>query len=57
MLLKLFAMRAVDIEDLQALRPTAEEIRVVQEQLPRISRFDAKRAHLIELYLAQGETI
>lgn len=54
-LLKIFAMRAVDIEDLQALQPTAEEIRFVREQLPRIAKFDAKRAHLMDLYLAQGE--
>lgn len=54
-LLKIFAMRAVDIEDLQALQPTAAEISFVREQLPRIAGFDARRAHLMELYLTQGE--
>lgn len=53
-LLKVFAMRAVDIQDVESLQPTAAEIDFVRTQLPRIAQFDERRAHLMELYLDQG---
>jgi hypothetical protein len=53
-LLKLFAFRAVDFEDLRELRPTREELAFVRGELPRLARFNARQAHLIELYLEQG---
>jgi hypothetical protein len=53
--MKLFAMRAEDVDDLAVLRPTAEDMAFARAQLPRIARFDPRRAHLMELYLAQGE--
>jgi hypothetical protein len=53
--MKLFAMRAEDVADLRTLRPTADEVAFVRAQLPRIARFDPARAHLMELYLAQGD--
>ena len=53
--MKLFAMRAEDIDDLQVLCPTDEELRFARGQLPRIAAFEPKRAHLIELYIEQRE--
>lgn len=55
-LLKLYAFRPIDFEDLRLLRPNAEELEFVQEQLPRIATFDAKKAYYIELYLRQGDS-
>ncbi len=54
-LLKLYAFRDVDFEDLRLLQPTAHELDFVRRQLSRISTFDHKKAHYIELYLNQGE--
>ena len=52
--MKLFALRAEDVQDLRELRPTHEELKFVRDQLPRIAEFDPRRAHLIDLYLEQG---
>lgn len=54
-LTKLFAMRAADIEDLEFLSPTHDEIRYVRGELARVSRFHPKAALAISLYLDQGE--
>lgn len=53
-LMKLFGMRAEDVEDLRELRPTRDELEFVRAQLERIAAFEPKRAYLIELYLEQG---
>lgn len=53
-LMKLFGMRAEDVEDLRTLAPTREELEFVRDELPRIAAFEPKRAHLIELYVEQG---
>jgi hypothetical protein len=53
-LLKLYAMRAEDVLDLREIGPTEEELEFVRGELPRIARLDARRAHLMELYLEQG---
>lgn len=53
-LMKLFALRAEDVLDLREVAPTPEELEFVRGELPRIARHDARRAHLIELYLEQG---
>ncbi|HEX6750693.1 MAG TPA: DUF6036 family nucleotidyltransferase [Longimicrobium sp.] len=53
-LMKLFAMRAEDVEDLRTLAPTREELEFVRNELPRLAAFEPKRAHLIELYVEQG---
>lgn len=53
LLLKLYAMRVGDIEDLRTLEPTDEEISWIESQLDRIARFRKDRAHRMELYLQQ----
>lgn len=55
-LMKLYAMRVGDIEDLRALEPTEEEFSWVEGQLERIAKFREDRAHRMELYLRQHET-
>lgn len=54
-LMKLYAMRVGDIEDLRALEPTEEELSWVEDQLERIAKFREDRAHRMELYLRQYE--
>jgi hypothetical protein len=54
-LTKLFAMRAADVEDLQFLAPTREELDYVRGELERLDRFHPKAALAISLYLDQGE--
>ena len=54
--MKMAAARPRDLDDLQALQPSADEIEFVQSQLDRIARFDTKSAMRIDLYLQQGET-
>lgn len=54
-LLKVFAMRAQDIEDLRELAPTKAEIAFVREHLERLSRLRPDRALAMRLYLEQGE--
>lgn len=39
-LLKLYALRPQDLEDLKEIDPTEEEIEFVRQQLPRIARID-----------------
>lgn len=53
-LLKLFAMRAKDVEDLRELKPTVEEIEFVRRNLERLSRIRPDRALAMQLYLEQG---
>ncbi len=53
-LMKLAAGRPRDIEDLEALAPTASEIAFVRSQMGRIAAFDSPRALRIRLYLEQG---
>jgi len=55
-LMKLYAMRPEDIEDLRSLTPTGEEIEYVEQELDRIDRFNPKAALAISLYLEQGST-
>ena len=54
-LLKFYAFRDTDFEDLQRLQPplASGEIDFVRAQLSRIESFDAKKAHYIQLYLDQ----
>jgi hypothetical protein len=52
-LMKLYALRAEDLQDLRVLGPTPEELEFVRRSLPHVAAFDPKRAHLIELYLEQ----
>jgi len=54
-LLKLFALRAEDVADLRALAPTPTELAFVRQELPRIARVNAARAHVMDLYLQQRE--
>ena len=53
-LMKLFGMRAEDVEDLRVLAPGREELAFVRDELPRIAAFEPKRALLIKLYVEQG---
>jgi hypothetical protein len=53
-LMKLYAMRPEDIEDLQALEPTDGEVDFVEGQLDRIDKFNPGKALAISLYLEQG---
>ena len=48
------ATRPRDLDDLQALQPTADEIEFVKSQLDRIAGFDARSAMRMDLYLQQG---
>lgn len=52
LLLKLHALRPEDLEDVDALAPTSDEIAFVRAQLPRIARFDPARAYRTDAYLA-----
>jgi len=53
-LLKLYALRPQDIDDLKEMVPTEEEIEFVRQQLPRIARINQGKALRVELYLEQG---
>ena len=53
-LMKMAATRPRDLDDLQALQPTADEIEFVKSQLDRIAGFDARSAMRMDLYLQQG---
>lgn len=55
-LLKFYGFRAEDFGDLKKLAPTEDEIAFVRGELVRIATFNEKRAHQIELYLAQGDS-
>lgn len=54
-LLKIAAGRPRDLDDLQALAPTATELAFVDRQLDRINRFAPRDALRIQLYLEQHE--
>lgn len=54
-LLKLYAFRPQDFEDLKEIKPTEEEIEFVRGHLPRIAGIDQGKAMRIELYLEQGK--
>lgn len=53
-LMKLYAMRDQDLEDIADLAPTAAELAFVESQLDRIAVSRPDKAHRISLYLAQG---
>src|SRR5215213_7709669 len=55
--MKFFALRPQDLEDLAALAPTAEEIEFVLAQLGRIARSRPDRAFRMQLYLDQGASL
>jgi len=52
-LMKIAAGRPRDLDDLQALAPTAAELRFVGQQLERINRLVPRDALRIQLYLQQ----
>lgn len=51
---KFYGGREVDLEDLEQIRPTDEEIEFVLGQLDRIARFRPDKALRMQLYLEQG---
>ena len=53
-LMKLYAMRPEDVEDLEGLSPTGEEVDYVRQELGRIHRLNPGAALNISLYLEQG---
>lgn len=53
-LMKLFAMRPQDLEDLRELKPTAAEFEFVRKSLDRVARFRKDKALAMQLYLDQG---
>lgn len=56
LVMKFFALRAQDLEDISAMAPVEEEIAFVRFQLTRIARTRPDRAFRMQLYLEQGET-
>jgi hypothetical protein len=54
--MKFYAARVSDLEDLDTIRPTAEERAFAYAQLPRIARFDPAGAYRMQLYLDQSST-
>jgi hypothetical protein len=54
--MKLAAGRPRDLDDVQALQPTPDEIVWVEGQLDRLNRVAPQRALRIQLYLEQGST-
>ena len=51
---KFYGGREVDLEDLEEIHPTDEEIEFVLGQLDRIARFRPDKALRMQLYLEQG---
>jgi len=56
LVMKLFALRAQDLDDVAAMDPAEEEIAFVRGQLARIARSRPDRALRTQLYLDQGGT-
>lgn len=56
LVMKFFALRDEDLEDIEQMVPTDEEIEFVRNQLDRIARTRPDRALKMQLYLDQGET-
>lgn len=56
LVMKFFAGRVGDLEDVELIAPAAEEIEFVRSQLPRIARTYPDRAYRMQLYLEQGES-
>jgi hypothetical protein len=56
LVMKFFALRAQDLEDISAMAPVEEEIAFVRGQLGRIARTRPDRALRMQLYLDQGNT-
>ncbi|OGJ86910.1 MAG: hypothetical protein A2487_05845 [Candidatus Raymondbacteria bacterium RifOxyC12_full_50_8] len=52
-IMKLAAFRPEDIEDIVFLKPETKDIPTITSAIDKISRFDAKTAHRIELYLKE----
>lgn len=57
LVMKFFALRAQDLEDISAMAPEEEEIAFVRGQLGRIARTRPDRAFRMQLYLDQGDTL
>jgi hypothetical protein len=55
-LMKFYAMRAEDLQDLRELAPTSEEIAFVRNSLDHVARTRPDKALTIQLYLDQGES-
>ena len=55
--MKFFALRPQDLEDLASLAPLADEIEFVRGQLERIARARPDRAFRMQLYLDQGASL
>ena len=55
LVMKFSSLRAVDLDDLDELRPTADEIAFVRGQMSRIAALFPDRALRMSLYLDQGE--
>lgn len=55
LVMKFFSLRAVDLDDLDELGPTAEEVAFVRGQMERISTLFPDGALRVSLYLDQGE--
>ena len=55
--MKFFALRPQDLEDLAALVPRADEIEFVRGQLERMARARPDRAFRMQLYLDQGASL
>lgn len=52
--MKFASLRPVDMQDLEVMEPTEEEIDYVREELDRVARLDPAQAMKVDLYLRQG---
>jgi hypothetical protein len=57
LVMKFFAHRVGDLDDLEELAPTQEEVEFVRAQLPCIAELYPDRAYRMQLYLDQGESL
>jgi hypothetical protein len=53
-LMKLTSLRPVDMDDLEAIKPTVDEIECARRELARVGRLNAPAAMKMDLYLKQG---